>query len=295
MRSLIAGRSTRAGLLATALFWSNASADVVVRSGTGAAPNDLLSVLQQFQTDLGGTDNGVAGGPFTSGFRILDWDGIPDSLASPNLLPQDYYQTLSPRGIHFDSLPGQFQVSADSANPTTTPILFGDIDPSYPAGFQAYSAERVFAPVATPSLEATFYVPSDPRAPAWVSGLGIVFASVDSPTSTSLEFLDRSGDSLGTYFVPAGPAGGLSFLGVSFTGGEEVWSFLIYSGNAPLGPGILDGGLVDLVVMDDFVFGEPQVVPEPSVWGLCLGGLLVLALRRGRRQPQEPHCPKTSL
>jgi hypothetical protein len=218
-----------------------------------------------------------------SGFRTLTWEGLPDELASPNLLPGDYYQAIAPRGIRFEAPGDQFRLSADSANPTMTPVRFGDIDSSYPATFQAYSGERVFTAVGSPSLEARFYLPSDPVAPAWVSGLGIVFASADSPTSTSLEFLDQSGDSLGTYFAPAGPAGGLSFLGVSFTGQEQVWSVRINSGNAPLGPGILDGGLVDLVVMDDFIFGEPRLVPEPSVWGISLaGGLLLLARRRSR-------------
>jgi hypothetical protein len=33
------------------------------------------------------------------------------------------------------------------------------------------------------------------------------------------------------------------------------------------------GNPIDLVVMDDFLYSEPAVVPEPSAFGLCGAGL----------------------
>ena len=98
--------------------------------------------------------------------------------------------------------------------------------------------------------------------------------------------VDRPGDSLlGSFFVPVSPNGGLSFLGVSFNGGERVSRVHINSGNAPLGSSTLDGGLIDLVVMDDFMYGEPLQVPEASTTALLsLGTFLVLGARRLRRR-----------
>ena len=74
---------------------------------------------------------------------------------------------------------------------------------------------------------------------------------------------------------------GLSFLGVRFDGGERVTRVRITSGNAALGPN--DGGNVDVVAMDDFIYAEVQrAVPEPST--LLLLGAAALALRLTRRR-----------
>jgi hypothetical protein len=97
-----------------------------------------------------------------------------------------------------------------------------------------------------------------------------------------MEFFDDAGASLGEYFVPAGPLGGLSFLGVSFDGSERVGSVRINVGNAPLGPGVIDGGAVDLATVAHLVFGEPQVVPEPMAAGLVLLGICLLLVYRRR-------------
>src|SRR5262249_47356306 len=51
---------------------------------------------------------------------------------------------------------------------------------------------------------------------------------------------------------------GLSFLGVSFDAGERVARVRITAGNTPLGPP--EGGGIDVVVMDDFIYSEPQPV-----------------------------------
>jgi hypothetical protein len=53
----------------------------------------------------------------------------------------------------------------------------------------------------------------------------------------------------------AGPThrGSLSFLGVGFDGGERVFLVRITSGNR-----VLKKPARDVVVMDDFIYGEPQ-------------------------------------
>ncbi|HEY0591594.1 MAG TPA: IPTL-CTERM sorting domain-containing protein, partial [Thermoanaerobaculia bacterium] len=49
---------------------------------------------------------------------------------------------------------------------------------------------------------------------------------------------------------------GLSFLGVLFNAGERIGRVRITSGNTALGP-TDNNGSVDVVVMDDFIYGEP--------------------------------------
>jgi PEP-CTERM motif len=67
-----------------------------------------------------------------------------------------------------------------------------------------------------------------------------------------------------------------------FTAGEQIARVRLVNGNAALGPN--DGGGVDVVVMDDFLYSEPAVVaavPEPAtlaLLGIALFGLGLLRL-----------------
>jgi hypothetical protein len=70
-------------------------------------------------------------------------------------------------------------------------------------------------------------------------------------------------------------------LGVTFTT-ERIARVRITTGNSSLGPN--DGGAVDVVVMDDFLYSEPQVVPEPATLLLVGTGLLGLGVWRSRRR-----------
>ena len=51
---------------------------------------------------------------------------------------------------------------------------------------------------------------------------------------------------------------GLSFVGISFNAGEQVARVVLESGNVALSASTNDGGSNDVVVMDDFIYGEPQ-------------------------------------
>jgi hypothetical protein len=132
-------------------------------------------------------------------------------------------------------------------------------------------------------LDVIFFVPGSTTA-ALTNGFGAVFTDVDLANTTSLTFFDSANASLGTFFVPAGTTAdeSLSFLGVDF-GSAIVSRVRITNGNAALGP--TDGGGIDVVVMDDFLYGEPiAAVPEPSTWAMMLIGFAGVGFMTYRRR-----------
>lgn len=229
------------------------SATAVVRSATGADPASIQAAVDSFRADLGDPAN--APGPAQpSGRREINWDGVPDSVAAPNQLPPDFFNTKSPRGVVFTTPGSGFEVSA---NDGAGPVRFGDINPTYSGIFQTFSPQRLFTPLDSTITDVTFFL-SGTATPAAVSGFGAVFSNVRLADTTTIEYFDASGASLGRFSVPAGPAGGLSFLGVSFPSDTRVGRVRISSGSAPLAAATYDGDDVNLVVMDDFIYGEPQ-------------------------------------
>jgi hypothetical protein len=92
----------------------------------------------------------------------------------------------------------------------------------------------------------------------------VVFSDVDEMGSASIKLLGENGNSLGVYHAPP-CAGGFSFVGVQFPT-PLVAAVEIRSGQGPLGADAADvsdrdhGPARDLVIMDDFVYGEPRAV-----------------------------------
>jgi hypothetical protein len=133
---------------------------------------------------------------------------------------------------------------------------FGDLNPTYPGSFAAFSSPRLFTALNSNITDVHFFVPGDGTVPAAVTGFGSVFTDVDSQSSTKMEFYAPDGSLIWEGFVPAtSGTETLSFLGASFTTGELVARVRIISGNAAPGPD--ETGNLDVVVMDDFIFGEP--------------------------------------
>jgi hypothetical protein len=205
--------------------------------------------------NLLGPDNGGEPGRHAGGRREINWDAVPDSDAAPNFLPGDYFNAATApraRGVNLSTPGTGVQVSADSDNPTQTPVRFGHINPSYPNQFVTFSAERLFSPIGSNVVYLTFFVPGT-NTPAVVRGFGAVYTDVDQGGS-EFEYFDKDGRSLGIF--PVLPANnGLSFLGVVFDA-PVVALVQIHYGNSALGPE--ESGDVDVSVMDDFIFGEPQ-------------------------------------
>lgn len=280
----------------TLSFTTSAQAVPIVFSGSGSDFTSLLAVVASFEAALGGVDNGNTGGPLPTGFRAINWDGGGATNGTAAVTPFTVFGNT--RGSTFTT-PGTGLIQTPITGGTVDIIPGGgvqgslaDINPTYATSFQTFSPNRLFTPFGSNITDAAFFVPgSGTTTSALVSGFGAVFTDVDLANTTSIQFFDSNNASLGTFFAPTAH-NGLSFLGVSF-GSAIVSSVRITTGNTILGP-TEDGEAVDIVVMDDFIYGEPQAaaaVPEPSaflflVFGLTALWLLVL-LRSTWRKPAD--------
>lgn len=261
----------------------------VVFSDAGAGAADIADTVEAFRVQLsqtGGTvvDNGVGGGPFTTGIRHVDWDLVPAVYATPDTMPGDFFNTDAPVGVVLSTFGEGFLVSAKPGE--GLPLRFGDINPQYETIFQSFEGNRLFSPNLSTITDVTFFVPGDPDFPAFVRGFGAVFSDVDNPGGlrpTALEFWNINGKSLG-YFQVEAADNGLSFLGVWFDGPEAIGRVRITNGNVPPFPGVNDGadpmGVVDIVALGPLFFSEPLAIPEPGTGTLLGLGLLGLLIRR---------------
>src|SRR5688572_23924915 len=237
----------------------------VIRSAAGANAAAIQSAVDQFRTDLGPL-NPNNGQSFVSGRREINWDGVPDGSSSPNNLPNNFFNLNSPRGAVFTTPCSNALFRVSSTTASGVPVRFGEIDPSYTTTFTTFSAQRLFTVLsgtAVPCniLTINFFIPGT-GIPATVSGFGIVFTDVDTTGDARIVCYDKSGNLLSPGFMaPAAANGGLSFVGVSYNDGERISQCQIVSGPSRLAAGNVDGvGGVNVVAMDDFIYGEPRAV-----------------------------------
>lgn len=254
-RSIVATLTTSASLI---WITSVALAAPVVRRASGPDPASIQGAITQFQADLGGVNNGV-GGSFATGRREINWDGVPDSFAAPNALPANFFNNNSPRGLLLQTPGTGFQVSGNTG---VAPTEFDNINPTYSSLFRTFSPQRLFTAIGSTVTQILFFIPGTSR-PATVNGFGAVFTDVDRRFTTRIDYLSSSGDLLWSQFVPTAGRntnGTLSFVGVSFNAGERVALVQITSGNTVLGPDTNEEFPRNIVVMDDFIYGEPQLI-----------------------------------
>lgn len=254
-------------------------ASSVLFSASGGSPAAIQGTVDAFRTALGTLNPNVVGS-LGSGRREINWDGVPDTLSAPNNLPPNFFNVNSPRGVVFSTPGTGFQVSANAG---VAPIEFDTINPGDSADFQTFSPQRLFTALDSPITDVNFFIPGTTTA-AFTSGFGAVFTDVDLAITTGIQFFDTQNNALGMPFFAPVANDGLSFLGVLFDAGEQIGRVRITSGNAALGAGINDlPPTTDLVVMDDFIYGEATSAPEPSTWILLASGLALIWIARAHR------------
>ena len=217
---------------------------------------DITAALTNFRTALGPLNPNVVGEQ-NGGRREVNWDAVPPAFTNTLTFPGDFFnQNFSPRarGVVFSTDGGGLSVSDND---------FAFINPAYAAQFNSFSPVRTFNAIGSAGSRVDLFV-AGTATPARSTGFGVVFSDVDQLGSASIKPLGMNGNSLGVYHAPPCP-GGFSFVGVQFPT-PLVAAIGIQSGHGPLGPDAADvsdrnrGPARDLVIMDDFVYGEPRAI-----------------------------------
>jgi hypothetical protein len=241
----------------------------MIFQAAGPSIESIQSSVDAYRAALGDPNNINNPGPLAEGRREINWDGggPPVDATTPPVTPFEVF--LNTRGARFTTL----GVGLSQAPPAGGPQdglqgLFNN--PTYGATFSAFSPLRLFTPVGSNVTEASFFIPGTNGAePATVRGFGAVFTDVDESDgigprqrranprgdSTLMEYFDRDGNLIFSSFVPASPGdASLSFFGILFDD-ARIARVRITTGNVAPGP---DDGEVDIVMMDDFFYSEPQ-------------------------------------
>jgi hypothetical protein len=243
--------------LAVVLAMTGCSKDDVTAPKMGpaatvfSASGNIAAKVDEFRNALG-PSNGATPGEQAGGRREINWDGAAaNPFNNRNDFPPDFFNTNAKVGAVFTTSGTGFR------NDST---LFREINPTYSSEFNFFSPTKVFAPIGSNQLDQLFRVAGQPT-PAVSRGFGIVFSDVDVAGRTTLQLFAMDGSSLGTYAAPVrSDAAGLSFVGVTFA------DAIVARVRITLGTGVLDaavndvtaGGTVDLVVLDNLIYGEPR-------------------------------------
>jgi hypothetical protein len=233
----------------------------IVFQGSGPNASSIQGLVDQFRLAIGGINNASNPGPIASGRREINWDGGGNNATTqPGPTP---FVTFLNRGANIVT-PGTGFVQAP---PSGLKDTFGNA--SYETAFQAFSPLRLFSPIGSDITEIQIFIPGNGTIPALTNGFGVVFADVDQPdgsgpgnkrgnrgASTLIQFFGSKGELLYSSFVPASPGTGtLSFFAVLFDD-ARIASVRIRTGDDEPGK---DDGDVDIVMMDDFIYGEPKI------------------------------------
>jgi hypothetical protein len=237
-----------------------------VFQAAGPTADSIQSTVDAFRGALGNPNNGNNPEPRLrgQGRREINWDGGNPNVLTTTAPVTPFNTFLNTRGSQFTT-PG---IGLSQAPPSGGPqgglaVLFNN--PTYANIFTAFSPSRLFTPVGSNITEAVFFIPGTNGADrATVRGFGAVFTDVDQPdgnrgASTLIEYFDQNGRLLFSSFVPASPGdGSLSFFGIVFDD-ARIARVRIKTGDVAPGPN--DDRKHDIVMMDDFIYGEPQASP----------------------------------
>jgi hypothetical protein len=231
----------------------------MVFQAAGQKAASLKGAVDAYRRALGDPNNGNTLASLPRGRREINWDGGNPAIIATTAPVTPFNTFLNTRGAQFTT-PG---IGLSQATPSGLAALFNN--PTYATIFSTFSPSRLFTPVGSNITEGLFFIPGTslnniPGTPAAVRGFGAVFTDVHAPgptgPTTLVEYFDADGDLLFSGLVPPSPnANGLSFFGIVFPD-ARIARVQITSGNVAPGPN--DDRQHDIVVMDDFIYGEPQ-------------------------------------
>jgi hypothetical protein len=237
-----------------------------VFQAAGPTAGSIQGSVAEYRTALGGQNNGNDGS-HDGGRREINWDGGGNNQNTA-VAGNPFAGFLFTRGALFTTPDGTGFVQA---TPQGLAGFFNN--PTYGTIFHTFSQFRLFSAIGGKITDVNFFVPGGGNMPATTKGFGAVFTDVDQPdgsgpaekngnrkASTLIEYFGTHGELLFSSFVPAAPGdGGQSFFGIVFPD-ARIAHVRITSGNVAPGPD--DDGKQDVVMMDDFLYGEPQALPQ---------------------------------
>jgi len=240
---------------------AESSDPVAVFQAAGPTTTSIQSSVDQYRAAVS----------VPAGRREINWDGGNVANETTSVVGNPFTGFQITRGALFTTPDGTGFVQAPAGTNVAPGGLAGLFNnPTYKTSFRAFSASRLFSAIGGKITEVTFFVPGGGPA-ATVNGFAAVFTDVDQPdgsgparkhgnrnASTLLEYYGINGQLLFSSFVPASPGdGNFSFFGVVFPD-ARIARVRITSGDVAPGPD--DSAKQDVVMMDDFIFGEPQPI-----------------------------------
>jgi hypothetical protein len=208
--------------------------------------------VPEFGLAIGDVNNKNETGSHAAGRREINWDGVPAQFNNNDAFPAEFFNQNAPRGAIY--------IVANGTSLRVSDNNFTDINPTYGAEFAPFSSPRLFAPIGTNTTELRFRIPGTDTAAA-VRSFGAVFVDVDKANTSRLLAYDKNNKLIANIPAPVRAApDGFSLVGVTFD--QPVIARIVLTlGEAPIGTGINDlssGGIVDVVVLDDLLYSEPQ-------------------------------------
>ena len=219
---------------------------------TLSATGDITATVNEFRALLGEPSNGGTADEQPAGRREIGWDGAAaNPFNNRNDFPADFFNTTVKSGAVFTTPGVGFRNDS---------LRFGEVNAEYAVEFSAFSPTKIFSPIGSNVMDVLFQVAGRPT-PARVTGFGVVFSDVDVDGRTTIEFFSENGTRLAVVAAPRrSDAAGLSFVGARFTD-PVVARVRITLGTGSLSANVADvsaGGPADVVVTDNFIYGEPR-------------------------------------
>src|SRR5262249_16231153 len=108
------------GSLVAVISANHAPASFIVFEAAAPTPGAIAPTRAAFGAAVGGGVVAGANGDFGGVRREINWDGVPDAFADPLLLPGDFFNSNSPRGLVYSTPGSGFLVSSNTGS-----TLFG--------------------------------------------------------------------------------------------------------------------------------------------------------------------------